>query len=67
MRGLHLDLCTRHIYTKEDCRPFRKPLHRINPALREVFNMNFKQFIYLTYDSKWVSPLFIVPKKNEKW
>jgi len=24
-------------------------------------------FIYLIFDSKWVSPLVIVPKKNGKW
>ena len=76
MKGLHHDLCTHHIYTKEDCRadcrPIRKPQCRMNLALREVVKDKLKKllaanFIYPIYNSKWVSPLVIVPKKNGKW
>jgi hypothetical protein len=32
--------------------------------LQKLLNVNF---IYPIYDSQWVSPLVIVPKKNSKW
>ena len=36
----------------------------VNDELQKLLNVNF---IYSISDSKWVSPLVIVPKKNEKW
>ena len=72
MRGLHPNLCMHHIYTKDDCRPIRKPQRIMNPALGEVVNDELQKFpaanfIYPISDSKWVSLLVIVLKKNGKW
>ena len=36
----------------------------VKEELRKLLNANF---IYPISDSKWVSPLVIVPKKNGKW
>ena len=43
----------------------------MNPALREIVNDELQKllnvgFIYPILDSQWVSPLDIVPKKNDK-
>ena len=72
MKGLHPELCTHHIYTKDDSRPIRQPQCRMNPTLREVVKEELQKllatnFIYPISDNKWVSPLVIVPKKNGKW
>lgn len=44
----------------------------MNPNLRKIVKEKLQKllnvwFIYLIYDSEWVSPLVIVPKKNGKW
>jgi hypothetical protein len=36
----------------------------VKDELQKLLNANF---IYSIFDSKWVSPLVIVPKKNGKW
>jgi hypothetical protein len=36
----------------------------VKEELQKILNMNF---IYPIFDSQWVSPLVIVPKKNGKW
>ena len=43
-----------------------------NPDLRDVVKEELQKmldvdFIYPISDSRWVSPLMIVPKKNGKW
>ena len=49
-----------------------QPQRRMNPNLRytvkeEIQKLLEAGFIYPILDSKWVSPLMIVPKKNGKW
>ena len=44
----------------------------MNPALKEVVKEELQKFlsanfIYLISYNQWVSPLFIIPKKNGKW
>ena len=44
----------------------------MNPNLREIVKEELQKllnvnFIYPISDSRWVSPLVIVPKKNGKW
>ena len=44
----------------------------MNPKLREIVKEELQKllnvnFIYPISDSKWISPLVIVPKKNGKW
>ena len=72
MKGISPELCTHQIYIKEGCRPVCQPKRRMNPNLREIMKQELQKllnagFIYPIYDSEWVSPLVIVPKKNGKW
>jgi hypothetical protein len=72
MTGIHPDTCTNHIYTQGNDRPIRKPQRGINHALKEIVKEELHklldaQFIYPISDNQWVSPLVIVPKKNDKW
>eukprot|EP00253_Pinus_taeda_P018502 PITA_18502 len=72
MKGVHPSVCTHHIYIKEDCKPVRKPQRRMNPALKDIVKEELQKlldagFIYPISNSEWVSPLVLVPKKNEKW
>jgi hypothetical protein len=53
--------------------PIRQPQRRMNPTLKDIVKEEIQKllnvsFIYLIYDSKWVSPLIVVPKKaTGKW
>jgi len=44
----------------------------MNPTLKDIVKEELQKlldvgFIYPIFDSEWVSPLVLVPKKNEKW
>jgi hypothetical protein len=72
MKGIPFELCTHHIYIKEECQPIFQPQRRINPNLKEIVKDELHKllnagFIYPILDSEWVSPLVIVPKNNGKW
>ena len=69
MHGIHLDICIHHIYTQEDAKPVRQFQRQMNPALKDIVKEELQKllnanFIYPIPDSKWVSPLVIIPKKN---
>jgi hypothetical protein len=36
MKGVHPNLCTHHIYIKEDSQAISKPQRRMNPSLRDI-------------------------------
>lgn len=72
MKGVHPSMCTHHIYIKEGCKLVQKPQRRMNPALKDIVKEELQKlldavFIYLIYDSEWVSSLVLVPKKYGKW
>ena len=72
MPEIHQETCTHHIYTYNNIRPLRQPQRRMNPILKEIVKKELQKllqvgFIYPIYDSQWVSPLVVVPKKNGKW
>eukprot|EP00253_Pinus_taeda_P014676 PITA_14676 len=72
LKEVHPSVCTHHIYIKEDCKPVRQPQRRMNPALKDIVREELQKlldarFIYPISDSKWVSLLVLVPKKNGKW
>jgi hypothetical protein len=72
MKGIDPQLCTHRIYIEKDARPVRQPQRRLNPHLKDVVKDELQKlldvnFIYPISDSKWVSPLVVVPKKNGKW
>ncbi|XP_031112037.1 uncharacterized protein LOC116016008 [Ipomoea triloba] len=54
---------------QEDVRPTREPQRRLNPTLKdvvfkEVLKLLDAGIIYPISDSKWVSPVHVVPKKT---
>ena len=72
MKGIDPKTCIHHIYIEENSKPIRQPQRRMNPNLREIVKEELQKllnvnFIYPILDSRWVSPLVIVPKKNGKW
>ena len=72
MKGIEPNTCSHHIYTQEGIRPVRQHQRRMNLALKDIVKEELQKllnvnFIYPILDSKWVSPLVVVPKKNGKW
>lgn len=71
MKGIDPQLCTHHIYTENDVRPIHQLQQRLNPHLKDIVKYELEKlldvnFIYPIFDSKWVSPLVVVPRKNGK-
>ena len=55
---------------EKDARPKRDPQRRLNPPKMEVVQKEILKsldagVIYPIADSKWVSPIHVVPKKGE--
>lgn len=72
MKDIDPQLCTHHIFTENDAFPNRQHQRRLNLHLKDIVkeelqNLLDVNFIYPILDSKWVSPLVVFPKKNEKW
>lgn len=72
MKGIHPNTCSHHIYTQKGAKPVRQPQRWMNPALKDIVKDELQtllnaNFIYPISNSKWVSPLVVVPKKNGKW
>jgi hypothetical protein len=73
MKGIHHDTCIHHIYTQGEVTHVRQPQRRMNPTLKDIVKEEIQKllnvgFIYPISDSKWVSPLVVVPKKvTRKW
>jgi hypothetical protein len=69
LKGLNPSLCMHRILLEEDHKPSREPQRRLNPNLREVVKKEVIKLldagiIYPISDSKWVSPVQVVPKKG---
>lgn len=64
MKGVHLLVCTHHIYIKEGCKLVCQPQRRMNPTLKDIVRELQK---LLDAGCEWVCPLVLVPKKNGKW
>jgi len=72
MKGIQSDTCIHHIYTNDKIRHVRQPQRMMNPTLKDILKEELQKllnvnFIYPISDSKWVSPLVIIPTKNGKW
>ena len=55
------------IQLKENTKPWREPQRRPNPAMQEVMRAEVIKLldaaiIYPIFDSKWASPIHVVPK-----
>ena len=69
LKGINPSICTHHIYLEEDSKAVRQPQRRLNPHLQEVVRIEVLKLlqaviIYPIYDSTWVSPTQVVPKKS---
>ena len=69
MKGLDPRLCTHKIFINSECKLVRQPQRQINPTLKDIVKAELQkllgvEFIYPIFDSQWVSPLGIVPKKG---
>ena len=73
MKGIHPNTCIHHIYMDQNISPVRKLQRRMNLAPKDIGKGELQKllttdFIYPISDSKWVSPLVVVPKKvTGKW
>ena len=68
MKGIHPNTCIHHIYMDPNISPIRQLQRRMNPALKDIVKEELQKiltdgFIYPISDSKWVSPLVLVPNK----
>jgi hypothetical protein len=68
MKGIHPNTCIHHIYTQGEVTPVRQPQRRMNPSLKYIVKEEIQKLlnvilIYPISDSKWVSPLVMVPNK----
>jgi hypothetical protein len=58
------------IHLEENAKPSREPQRRLNPTMQEVVRAEVIKLldagiIYHIFDSKWVSPIHVVPKLVE--
>jgi hypothetical protein len=73
MKGRHPDTCIHHIYTQGELTLVRQPQRRMNPVLKDIVKEEIQKLlnviiIYPISNSKWVSPLVVVPNKvTGKW
>ena len=62
-------LCMHKILLEEDTKPTREAQRRLNPIMQEVVKNEVLKLldvgiIYPISDSKWVSPIHVIPKKS---
>ncbi|KAJ1704038.1 hypothetical protein LUZ63_003817 [Rhynchospora breviuscula] len=71
LKGIDPSICTHRILLEEDHKPTREAQRRLNPNLKEVVKKEILKLldagiIYAISDSKWVSPVHVVPKKGAR-
>ena len=69
LKGISPSVCMHRILLEEDSKPSREHQRRINPIMSavvktEVLKLLEAGIIYQISDSKWVSPVHVVPKKG---
>ncbi|KAI3523607.1 hypothetical protein L1887_01861 [Cichorium endivia] len=69
IKGLSPSLCMHKILMEDDYKPSRQAQRRLNPPMMEVVKKEILKLlnagmIYPISDSKWVSPVQVVPKKT---
>jgi hypothetical protein len=68
IKGISLSLVMHKIHLEENSKPSREPQRRLNPAMQEVVRAEVIKLldagiIYPISNSKWVSPIHVVPKR----
>ena len=69
LKGISPSICMHRIHMADDHKPTIEGQRRLNPNLSEVVRKEVQKlldagFIYRISDSKWVSPVHVVPKKG---
>ena len=69
LKGIDPSFCTHKILMEEGYKPVRQPQRRLNPTMKEVVRKEvIKQLdagiVFPISDSKWISPVQVVPKKG---
>lgn len=64
LKGINPSMCMRRIMLEEDSKTSREPHRRINPIISDIVKREVLGIIYPIFDSKWVSPVHVVPKKG---
>ena len=69
LTGISPSVCTHRIMLEEDSKTSREHQRRLNPnmsevVMKEVMKLLDAGIIYPISDSKWVSPVHVVPKKG---
>jgi hypothetical protein len=68
IKGISPSVVKYRIHLEEDAKPSREPQSRLNPSMQEVVRGEVIKLldagiIYPISDSKWVSPIHVVPKR----
>jgi hypothetical protein len=68
IKGISPSVVMHRIHLEEDAKPSRESRRRLNPSIKEVvrgevIKLLDARIIYLIFDSKWVSPIHVVPKR----
>jgi hypothetical protein len=68
IKGINPSLVMHKIHLKENAKPLREPQRRLNPAMQEVVRTKViklldARIIYPISDSRWMSPIHVVPKR----
>jgi hypothetical protein len=64
IKGINPSLCMHRILLEEDYKPCIEHQRRLNPNMKEVLKLLDAGVIYPIFDSKWVTPVQVVPKKG---
>jgi hypothetical protein len=67
IKGINPSMVMHKIHLEENAKPSREPQRRLNLAMQEVVKAKVIKLldagiIYPIFDSKWVSPIHVVPK-----
>jgi hypothetical protein len=67
IKGINPSVVMHKIHLEENAKPSREPQRRLNLAMQEVVKAKViklldARIIYPIFDSKWVSPIHVVPK-----
>jgi hypothetical protein len=68
IKGISPSVVMHKIHLEENAKPSREPQRRLNPAMQEVMRAKVIKLldagiIYPIFNSKWVSPIHVVPKR----
>lgn len=69
IKGISPFIVQHHIHLIDDAKPTRYPQRKLNPIMKdvardEILKLLDNGIIYSIFDSSWVSPILLVPKKS---